>query len=682
VVQGSLTWLARRGIRPLAALVLLYTAQLTFHPIPASAGELVAKWCPLVIFPLAAVVCGLNACARRRERAAWMLIGLGLLLWGFGIAYFTIFQWDLTVVPTPSPADAFWLAVYLPWYAGLIMLFRARMGKIDWRLAMDGVIGALGMAAIAAAVVFDAVLHSAEGSPVAVLTNLTYPVCDMLLLSLVVGVIVVGGRRIAATFGWIGAGLCLFAVADCIYLYQSATGSYTSGTPLEAGWAVSAVLIAAAASRPVPSALRGAHERPPTIAAPIGFGLAGLVLLIMDHFDRTNGLALILASLSVLAVLARLAVTFRDYVKMLSASQHEAETDALTGLGNRRALLTDLERELADPEHARATMLILFDLNGFKHYNDTYGHPAGDALLSRLGMRLHNSVAGGGSAHRMGGDEFCVISPLDRPGAGADLISRTTAALAERGEGFTIDCSYGAVVLPEEGATIEEALGVADRRMYLDKRSGRVSAGRQATDALVQALAERHPELEGHLEGVTQLAVAVGRELGLDRSDVEHIRLAAQLHDIGKVAIPDEILNKPDALDEAEWAFMKRHTLIGERILLEAPALAPVAQLVRSSHERADGGGYPDGLAGDEIPLASRIVAVADSFDAMTSNRPYRGAMAVDAAIEELRACSGSQFDEHVVETFVTVLAKQAPRAPISGADGPAPGSLALSGAA
>jgi two-component system, cell cycle response regulator len=138
----------------------------------------------------------------------------------------------------------------------------------------------------------------------------------------------------------------------------------------------------------------------------------------------------------------------------------------------------------------------------------------------------------------MGGDEFCVLSPIENHDAGTDLIARTTAALTEWGEGFTIDCSFGAVVLREDCSTVEEALTLADRRMYENKRSGRISAGRQATDVLLRALAEHHPDLEGHLNGVTELAVTAARKLGLDPTAVEHIRLVAQLHDIGKVAIP------------------------------------------------------------------------------------------------------------------------------------------------
>ena len=650
------SWVARRGVCLLVALLLVYVAQLTVGVIPSPLGELVTKWSPLVIFPGGAVLCGAHGLRRGGERAAWLLLALGVLLWGFGIGYFTIFQWDLNVIPTPSPADGFWLAVYPPWYAGVYLLFRARVGAVGWRVGVDGLIGALGMGAVAAGIVFDAVLHNVDGSTAAVITNLAYPVGDLLLLSLVMGVAVVGGRRIVGTFGWIAAGMCAFAVADSIYLYQSAVGSYQPGTPLEAGWAVSAVLIAVGASRPVSALVRRSEARLPSIAGPLAFGFAGLGLLIVDHFQRTNLLALALASLCVLAVLARLGVTFRDNVRMLSTSRREAKTDALTGIGNRRALVHDLEDALAAPQQSETTMLILFDLNGFKQYNDAYGHPAGDALLARLGARQAAAVTEGGAAYRMGGDEFAVLCPIDHHDAGTDLIARTTAALAEWGEGFSIDCAFGAVMLGEDCSTVEQALTIADRRMYEHKRSGRTSAGRQATDVLLRALTEHHPDLADHLDGVTELAVATARELGLDPATIEHIRLVAQLHDIGKVAIPNEIINKPGPLDDAEWTFMKAHTLIGERILLAAPALTQVAQAVRSSHERTDGAGYPDGLAGDEIPLASRIVFVADSFQAMMSQRRYRNAMALDAAIEELRRCSGSQFDPRVVTTLVKIL--------------------------
>ena len=201
------------------------------------------------------------------------------------------------------------------------------------------------------------------------------------------------------------------------------------------------------------------------------------------------------------------------------------------------------------------------------------------------------------------------------------------------------------MAIPSEADTPIEALRLADQRMYAAKLNTRTGPERQSKDVLIRVLAERHPELGDHLSGVAELAEAVAKRLGLDDQDCARVRHAAELHDIGKVAIPDSIVQKPGPLDEDEWAFMRRHTIIGERILAAAPSLAPVGELVRSSHERYDGRGYPDGLAGEDIPLGARIIAACDAFDAMLSDRPYSPAKSVDEARAELHRCSGTQFD-------------------------------------
>jgi HD-GYP domain-containing protein (c-di-GMP phosphodiesterase class II) len=225
------------------------------------------------------------------------------------------------------------------------------------------------------------------------------------------------------------------------------------------------------------------------------------------------------------------------------------------------------------------------------------------------------------------------------------------AALSEQGDGFSIGCSHGAILLPVETADPTEALRIADQRMYANKHAGRTSAGRQSKDVLLRALAERDPGLGTHAETVA-LAAATAEALGLTVEDVEHVRHASELHDVGKVAIPDAILGKPGPLTEEEWTFVRRHTVIGERIILAAPALARVATLVRSSHERWDGAGYPDALAADAIPLGARIVGVADAFAAMTAGRPYRAARTAEQALAELQRGAGSQFDPVVVEAW------------------------------
>jgi diguanylate cyclase (GGDEF)-like protein len=337
--------------------------------------------------------------------------------------------------------------------------------------------------------------------------------------------------------------------------------------------------------------------------------------------------------------------TMRDTQERLRAA---SLTDVLTELGNRRRLHEDLEAAMGTP----GTTLSLFDLDGFKAYNDTFGHQAGDALLARLGRRLHDAVVGAGTAYRLGGDEFCVL--LSGPSADA-VRAAAIEALSERGDAFAVGSSHGTVELAE-AATPDKALLLADRRMYEDKSGGRMSAGRQTTDALLRALAERDPRLCSHVSDVARTAEAVARRLGVPEDQLTPLRQAAELHDIGKVAIPDAILAKPGPLDDAEWSFVRRHTEIGERIVAAAPSLSHVAKLVRHTHERWDGCGYPDGLAGSEIPLGSRIVAVCDAFDAMVGERPYRRARNFADALAELRRCAGTQFDADVVEAFATAV--------------------------
>ena len=335
----------------------------------------------------------------------------------------------------------------------------------------------------------------------------------------------------------------------------------------------------------------------------------------------------------------------------------QAETDPLTGLGNRRKLDADLTRLLPNVDDSNRLTLIVYDLNGFKNYNDSFGHPAGDALLARFGVRLAGA-ASEGNAYRLGGDEFCVLIE-SAAGFSNEILARTLDALADSGDGWKIDCAYGMVFLPSDARDAEGALRLADQRLYQAKQSGRRSPGRQSTDVLLQALRERDPELGTHLHGVAGLSQAIGAKIGLGAEELDALRLAGELHDIGKVAIPDAILGKPGALDSAEWALVHQHTLIGERILAAAPALTQVAKLVRSSHERYDGTGYPDRRAGESIPLGARIIAVCDAFDAMIGPRPYRLAMSEEVALDELRRCAGAQFDPAIVEIFCAVIERE-----------------------
>jgi two-component system, cell cycle response regulator len=334
--------------------------------------------------------------------------------------------------------------------------------------------------------------------------------------------------------------------------------------------------------------------------------------------------------------------------------------DPLTQLGNRGRLSADLARGIA---FGRTQTLVLADLDGFKLYNDAFGHPAGDAMLRRLSSALAEA-AGPTHAYRIGGDEFCVLLDGDLA-ATQETREKITGALSERGEGFKVGASLGAAELPDESRDPEEAIQLADQRMYASKDTRRDD--RRSHDALavlVNAQRARQPDLGDHVDGVARLAVQVGERMGLLPGEVTMLRRAAELHDIGKIAIPDTILQKPGPLSSEEWEFMHQHTILGERILHAADSLAPVARIVRSTHERYDGQGYPDGLEGEEIPLAGRIIFACDAFHAMTSERPYADSMEPAEARKELRRCSGTHFDPQVVTVLGAVLEGKRTTAP------------------
>jgi diguanylate cyclase (GGDEF)-like protein len=618
---------------------------------------LLDKWGYNVVLVGSGLACLARGVKIRAERTAWLTIGVAVVGWALGNVYYTAVLWDMDPIPIPSVSDVLWLVYYPVVYVAVAMLLRARIARFHASLWVDGALAALAVAALSAAVVFQSVQQSTGGDPVEVATNLAYPLGDLILLGMVTGGVALTGWKPGRTWGALALSFIVFGVSDGIYLWGNATGSWQAGSVFEAGWPAATLLLAWAAWMPPrlvrPRPLEGRRM----LVVPTLFALLGLVLLISDHFNRLNLLAVALAWASLLAVIGRFGMTFFANLTMLAHTREESLTDALTGLGNRRRLIRDLE-DVLYPMGGTPSALVLFDLNGFKGYNDVFGHPAGDALLARLGARLGAAVGPDASAYRMGGDEFCVLAPIDAGNPLATL-DRGRLALGELGDGFEISAAHGCVLVPEEADDAGTALGIADRRMYAEKATARRSADEQSRDVLLKALEEHHPDLGEHVQDVGLLAAAVAEELGLGGQQLQHVRHAAELHDIGKVAVPSSILDKPGKLDADEWRFIARHTIIGERILGAAIALRPVATLVRASHEHFDGNGYPDGLRGHEIPLGARIVSVCDAYDAMTSDRPYQRALGRAEAIAELRRCAGTQFDPAVVDAFCRVNARQ-----------------------
>ncbi len=606
-------------------------------------NHLVTRWLYQGLILAAAVLTGVRAIAVERDRLAWAVISLALCSWSFAEMYF------ITVKPEnyPSLADAAWLAFYPLLYAGMVLLLRRRERTIAGALWLDGATASVTAAALGAAVLLPLVLVTSEGAPSQIATNLAYPLGDVLLLSAVFGAFSLASWRLERRWIVFGLGVLATAIADSIYLFQVDT--YQEGEAIDPLWPASALLIATAAWMGERSGRGVAAEGRPLLAVPIACATIATGILLSDHWSTVNVLALALATGTMLLVIARLMVTFRENRRLYQLTKHESLTDALTGLSNRRKLVVDLEARLADA-HAPQALLMIFDLDGFKGYNDSFGHPAGDALLARLGTKLAAVPGENGAAYRLGGDEFCLIEPV-RPGEAEQVIDRACAALTEHGEGFDISSSFGAIMIPEEATDASNALRLADERLYAQKYARRAETDR-TMHALLDALSEREPGIYLHADEVTALAVETGTMLGLRRDELDALVRASRLHDIGKLAVPDEILHKKGPLDEREWDFMRQHPLVGERILRSSPAFRSVAAIVRSTHEHWDGSGYPDGLESELIPLPGRIIAVCEAYVAMTSERPYRSALTPELALAELERVAGTQFDPTVVRVL------------------------------
>ncbi|MDQ6818726.1 MAG: diguanylate cyclase [Actinomycetota bacterium] len=621
------------------------------HAFDAVIGD----WLLNAFIAAAAASCLLRARRVPAERLAWVLLALGLLLDVSGDVYFSLVYGDSSNA-SATPADAFYLLYYPVVYGAIVLLMRQRMEHFSANMWIDGAIAATTAAAVTAAIAFDPILGSSiQGSVANTAVNLAYPVGDLALLAIVVIAFALIGWRPGRVWLLLGLGLGVSSIADTADLYQLANNTYHVGGMVDSLWVLSALLVSLAPWQQEVGRQERRFEGTWLLLVPGAFGMTALAVLVYAGFRHVNALGLILAGVAILLVIVRAAWTFRENLRLLETSRHDAVTDALTGLGNRRLMTAELERALADGPASPPAVLAVFDLDGFKLYNDRFGHMAGDTLLALLGHRLELAVVGAGSAFRPGGDEFCVLLSCKRREAEA-RVAAAASALAADGDGFSVTASFGRAWIPSEADTPSAALRLADDRMYAQKGGRRGSARQQTHDVLLGVLREREPKLHAHLREVGRLARIVGSKLGMREEELDELHRAAELHDIGKAAVPDTILTKAGPLEEQEWAFMRRHTLIGERILLAAPALAPAAGTVRSSHERWDGTGYPDRLRGEAIPLAARIVAVCDAFDAITSDRPYAPARARAQAIDELRAQAGTQFDPNVVEAFLAAL--------------------------
>jgi diguanylate cyclase (GGDEF)-like protein len=395
--------------------------------------------------------------------------------------------------------------------------------------------------------------------------------------------------------------------------------------------------------------------------------------------------------------IGELAKSFNQMMSSLKESQgrllKRANTDGLTGLYNHRYFQERIHQELKRAvRYGRPLSLIMIDVDGFKTINDTLGHPAGDTILQKIAQAISDNVREIDIPTRYGGDEFAVILPETDIKEAMQTAERIRSVLAESpnagheqgdaeqhgAQAPHVTLSIGVAVYPRHAKQRDSLLAAADIAMYHAKHVSqnavcsydtvpgagstmdpcRIHAFLQSASvatiaALAAAVDAKDHYTKGHSEAVAKYGVGIAGEMHMSDEEMFSVRIAALLHDVGKIGMPDTILKNPGALSEEQRQIVRDHPSVGEAIVKQVPQLQKILPGILYHHERFDGTGYPCGLSADHIPLLARIICVADSFDAMTSNRPYRQGMSTDVAIAQLRASSGTQFDPHLVDVFV-----------------------------
>jgi diguanylate cyclase (GGDEF)-like protein/putative nucleotidyltransferase with HDIG domain len=365
------------------------------------------------------------------------------------------------------------------------------------------------------------------------------------------------------------------------------------------------------------------------------------------------------------------------YRRRVESLEEQAVIDDLTGLRNQRAFWRELTRRATACSESSPLALVMLDFDLFKEINEGYGHAVGDAVLQRAASCLRDAAPSPRLAFRYGGEEFIMILPGDEAD-GREVAEHVRGDIARQNghlPAVTVSCGVAELTSPAEPWV---ALDRADAALRDAKRAGRnrvvvasrkdpgesaylveelehETARRAALALAVATLEVRDRNTADHSDDVLTLCESIGLELGFQGRELECLMAGAQLHDVGKVAVPSEILNKPGPLNDGEWGVIREHTVIGERILRSVPEMAEVATIVRHSHEHWDGGGYPDGLSGEQIPLASRVILCADTFHAVRSDRPYREGRPAMDALAEVRDAAGTQLDPSVVDALARV---------------------------
>ncbi|HTA12127.1 MAG TPA: aminotransferase class I/II-fold pyridoxal phosphate-dependent enzyme [Solirubrobacteraceae bacterium] len=460
----------------LLALVALTGVRAVFHVGGHGFGEVIRDWVTSAVYILVGVMVCWRALRSTESRRSWGIFAFGISIYGLGNVLWAAWIEHLPNPPIPSICDGMWLTLYPCCYLGIIGLARLKERHVPARMWLDGIVASLGVAAIGAAIVVRPVLASVSGNTAAVITEMAYPLCDLLLAALVVGVLALRGWRLDRMWALLGAGFLALAFADCMYALQVAGGASSPSSATNLAYDLGVLALAFAAWQPGATVEADSVPSGAVLAIPAAFTLSALGLLIYDHFSRLDPLALTLAFATMLGAFARTGLAFRD-VRALADSRRQALTDELTSMPNRRHFLRRLRGAIiAARASDTSAALLLFDLDRFKELNDTLGHDAGDQLLCQVGERLSRVLRASDTAARLGGDEFGVLLPGPCDSAHAELVAdKILEAIATpfpiKGLNLRVTASIGIALFPEHAHDDEQLMQHADVAMYEAKSS-------------------------------------------------------------------------------------------------------------------------------------------------------------------------------------------------------------------
>ena len=465
----------RRVLGTVTAVLIALVAATGAHAVFGIGGSAVEEpirdWLTSAVYILVGVIVCWRAVRTTESRKSWMIFAFGISIYGLGNVLWAAWIEHLPNPPIPSICDGMWLTLYPCCYIGIVGLARLRERRVPARMWLDGIVAGLGIAAIGAAIVVRPVLATVSGGTAAVITEMAYPLCDLLLAALVVGVLALRGWRLDRMWAMLGAGFLALAAADCLYALQVAHGASAPSALTNLTYDIGVMLLALAAWQPGAAIETDTVPSTAVLAIPAAFTVSALGLLIYDHFSRLDPIALTLAMLTMLMAFARVALTFRD-VRALAETRRQAMTDDLTSMPNRRHFLRRVhDGIIASRATGESLALLIVDLDHFKELNDTLGHDAGDQLLRQVGERLHEVLRASDTAARLGGDEFGVLLSDSSDGASAELVAeKILKAIAQpfpiKSVGLRVTASIGIALFPEHAENDEQLMQHADVAMY------------------------------------------------------------------------------------------------------------------------------------------------------------------------------------------------------------------------